>query len=280
MKATLKYYSSVFLRRLPWFLIPAVAISAVSVIVAMTLPPTYTSRARFVVESPQIPDALAPPSSTGPSAERLQIIQQQLLSRPNLLEVARRHDAVVGMANMSADQIFDAMMNQTKFNITGGGRTGQPVQATLTFDAARAQISAAVVGDFVDLIQREDVEGRTGRAGQTLDFFQQEVDRLSGELSAQSDRILQFKRQNADALPEGQEFRLSQQIALQNREAQLDRDITLLGEQRGRMIQIYEATGRVQAALPHGARTLTRFWNKPRGSPAAGENRGATLSCP
>lgn len=89
--------------------------------------------------------------------------------------------------------------------------------------------------------------GRTGRAGQTLDFFQQEVDRLSGELSTQADRILKFKQQNADALPEGQEFRLSQQIALQNRQAQIDRDIVSLGEQRVRMIQIYQATGQIQA---------------------------------
>lgn len=247
MKATLKYYFSVFLRRLPWFLIPAVAIAAVSFIVAMTLPPTYSSQARFVVESAQIPDALAPPSSTGPTAERLQIIQQQLLSRSNLLEMANRHNAVAGQARMTPDQIFDAMVNQTRFTTSGGGRTGLPLQATVSFQSWSPQVAAAVTSDFVGLIQREDVEGRTGRAGQTLDFFQQEVDRLSGELSAQSDRILQFKRQNADALPEGQEFRLSQQLSLQNRQSQLDRDITSLGEQRARMIQIYEATGQLQA---------------------------------
>lgn len=247
MKATLKYYFSVFLRRLPWFLIPAVAISAIAIIVAMTLPPTYTSRARFVVESPQIPNELAPPSSTGPTAERLQIIQQQLLSRPNLLDIARRQNAVAGMASMTPDQIFGAMTKQTTFLISGGGRSGQPVQASLSFDSYSPQVSAAVVSSFVELIQRQDIEGRTGRAGQTLDFFQQEVDRLSGELSVQSDRILKFKKENADALPEGQEFRLSQQLALQNRQAQLDRDITSLAEQRARMIQIYEATGRIQA---------------------------------
>lgn len=247
MKATLKYYFSIFLRRLPWFLGPAVAISAIAIIVAMALPPTYTSRARFVVESPQIPDALAPPSSTGPSSERLQIIQQQMLSRANLLDIARRHNAIPGMGNMMPDQIFDAMTDRTRFLITGGGRTGQPIQATLSFEAPRPDVAAAVVGDFVDLIQRQDVEGRTGRAGQTLDFFQQEVDRLSGELATQSARILKFKQENADALPEGQGFRLNQQLALQNREAQIDRDITSLGEQRARMIEIYEATGRIQA---------------------------------
>ena len=247
MKATLKYYFSVFLRRLPWFLIPAVTIAAISIIIAMTLPPVYTSRASFVVESPQIPDALAPPSSTGSSAERLQIIQQQVLSRSNLIDVARRHNALAGMATMTPDQIYDAMSDQAKFVVNGGGRSGLPMQAVISFSTYRPQIAAAVVGDFLSYIQREDVAGRTGRAGQTLDFFQQEVDRLSGEMSTQADRILKFKQQNADALPEGQEFRLSQQIALQNRQAQIDRDIVSLGEQRVRMIQIYQATGQIQA---------------------------------
>ena len=142
MKAALKYYLSVFLRRLPWFLIPAVAISAIGIIVAMTLPPTYTSRARFVVESPQIPNELAPPSSTGSTTERLQIIQQRLMSRANLLDVARQQSALPGMGNMSPDQIYDAMVAQTTFRISGGGRTGQPLQAQVSFDASNAQTAA------------------------------------------------------------------------------------------------------------------------------------------
>ena len=50
-----RYYSSIFLRRLPYFLVVATIVSAVSVVLALTLPPTYVSQMRLwpVTESNQ-----------------------------------------------------------------------------------------------------------------------------------------------------------------------------------------------------------------------------------
>ena len=55
----LKFYFSIFLRRLPWFVVLATVITAVAVSVAISLPPAYVSQMRLVVESPQIPDEMA-----------------------------------------------------------------------------------------------------------------------------------------------------------------------------------------------------------------------------
>lgn len=51
----LRYYLAVFKRRLPYFLIVSTLVSAISVVVAYTLPPVYESRMVLLVEAPKIP---------------------------------------------------------------------------------------------------------------------------------------------------------------------------------------------------------------------------------
>ena len=245
MMATARYYFSVFLRRLHWFLIVAMVISAISVVIAVSAPPSYVSQLRLLVESPQIPNALAPPTVSTPALEQLQIFEQRLLTRTNLLDIARRHNVLDKQSSMSPDEIVAAMRARTKVRTTSGQNAATLM--TITFEAPRAQTAAAVLGEYLTIIQRQDVEFRTGRAGQTMEFFEQEVGRLNVELDAQSARIVEFKGKNADALPEGMEYRLAQQNLSQERLAQTERDIAALTTQRERLVQIYNATGRVEA---------------------------------
>lgn len=253
MKATLRYYFSVFLRKLHWFLIPAVAISAVGIIIAMTLPPAYVSQTRFVVEQSQIPQRLAPPTVTSAPLERLQIIEQRLLARANLIDVARAVN-LPGNREMSADALADYMRTRTTTKIiTSRGGASQMV---VSFEAGSPQMAAAVVNEYLNQIQRDDVEARAGSASQTFEFFQQEVDRLATAMNAQSARILEFKTKNADALPQDQPFRQQQMVSLQGRIEQIDRDVASLTEQRARLVQIFETTGQVGTVSGAGE-TLT-----------------------
>jgi uncharacterized protein involved in exopolysaccharide biosynthesis len=66
----------------------------------------------------------------------------------------------------------------------------------VSFDAPDPVKSAAVTNALVDQILRQNVELRTGASGGTLDFFQQEVERLSTELAQQNARILEFEQAN------------------------------------------------------------------------------------
>lgn len=245
MKANLKYYFSVFLRRLHWFLAVAVVIAGLAFGVAVMLPPAYVSQARFVVEASQIPNELAPPSATSGGIEQLQIIQQRLLARGNLLDMARRLTPFEDQASMSPDAIVSAMDNATTISMQGGGRTGGALQMMIQFQSPDSQMAASVANDYLTQVQRFDVDTRVGQAGQTLDFFQQEADRLSEELNTQSTRVLEFKNANADALPEGQTYRMNQQTLLQERLAQTQRDIAALADQRQRMTDLYERTGQI-----------------------------------
>jgi uncharacterized protein involved in exopolysaccharide biosynthesis len=240
---SLKYYWSIFLRRLPYFLIVATVLAAASGIVATTLPPAYVSQMKLIVESPQIPDELAASTARTPAQEQLQIVEQRLMTRANLLDIAHKQDVFDDIGQMPPDRIVQAMRARTLVR-SSSGRDAAALM-TITFEAPTGAKAAGVLNEYLTLIQQEDVESRTGRASQTLEFFEQEVARLNEELAARSARILAFKTEHADALPESLEYRLTQQTLIQERLAQLEREVVGLEEQRERLVQVFESTGQV-----------------------------------
>jgi len=238
-----KYYLSLFLRRLHYFLLVSVVISAVAVIVAISLPPAYESQTRLLVEGPQISPALASSTVNMSGQEQLAIIRQRLMTRANLLAVARSQNVFDNINSMSADEIVDAMRARTTIR-TGGGR-GSPATMNLTFEARRATATAAVLNEYLTLIEQQNAELRSSRAGTTLQFFQQEVERLGNDLDTQSARILEFKSENAEALPGNLQNRLSQQARMEEDIRRIDRDIAGLRNQSERLVQLFEATGQL-----------------------------------
>lgn len=255
----LRFYLSIFLRRLPWFLLMLALGSAAGITLARVLPTVYVARAQLVVESEQIPGDLAASTVQTQASEQLQIIQQRILARDQLIEMANRLRIYAGEPGssprpLSADDIVTDLRERIDISTSGGGdaRRG-PVLATLVtvaFEAPTAQLSAAVANDLVTQILREDVAMRTGVARQTLDFFEQEVRRLDQELSRQGAAILAFQEANKEALPDSLEFRRTQQAAAQERLLTLDRQEAELRERRAQAERLKAAA---QAAGIEGA---------------------------
>lgn len=251
-----RFYLSLFLRRLPWFLLLLAIGSGVGLTLARVLPPAYVASAKLVVESEQIPSDLAPSTvRTLPQVE-LQIIQQRILARDTLIDMANRLQIYAirpAYRPLTPDEIVADMRERIVFAIAGGAsansRTGPtPTLVTVSFQAPTPALAASVANEVVTLILKENVEMRTAVARQTLDFFDQEVARLDKALAEKGAQILAFKEANKDALPDSLEFRRSQQAAAQERLLQLERDRTALQDRRDRLVRLYAETGTVDAA--------------------------------
>jgi polysaccharide chain length determinant protein (PEP-CTERM system associated) len=239
-----KYAFAIFLRRLPWFLVVAGGISTLAILTAISLPPAYVSQVRLLVESSQIPGDLAESTVQTSAQEQLQIFETRLLTRANLLEISRRIQVPENVGEMSPDQIVDAMRARTSIRISGGRQ--EATLMLISFEATDAQKAAGVLNEYLTLILREEAQYRTTRAGQTQEFFDQEVNRLGSELSAQSAKILSFKNEHADALPESLEYRRTVLLNQQERLLQIQHEITSLSEQKERLVHVFNSTGRVE----------------------------------
>lgn len=258
-----KFYLSLFWRRFHYFLLVFTVFITAGGFLALTLPKVYRAQARLLVESPQIPDDLAASTVRAGSAELLQIIQQRLLTRANLLDIERRFDVHDNISQMSANDIVDDMRRRIRFDIPNDGNGMGLV--FISFEASSAIVSAEVTNELLTQFLQQNVELRTEVTGQTLDFFEQEVSRLDGELGQQGTRILEFKLAHKDTLPESLDYRRTRVLAQQERILQINREFASLTDRRARLSEMFEQTGRIdlsEAGMSPAQRQLRELRNE------------------
>jgi succinoglycan biosynthesis transport protein ExoP len=212
------FYLLLMRKRLPVFLAVAMLVGIGGLTLGYVLPSVYRATAKILVESPQIPTDLARSTVPTSAIEQFQIIQVDVLSRQNLLALADRFSIYAGRKGLSQMDMIDDMQARIAFDpvrldAVGGGAAAMAFD--ISFDAPDPDLAAKVANELVSMILRKDVELRTGRANGTVQFFGQEVSRLDGLLKDLDSRILQFKNDHIDALPDSLDFRRSQQSAEQ-----------------------------------------------------------------
>lgn len=243
MMLDFKFFASLFLRRLHYFLVVAVAVSAFGMTVAYTLPAGYEAKAKLLVESPQIPGDLASSTVRTSASELLEIIAQRILARASLLDVARKFELYKDQRKMSADEIVADMRKRIKMTLPG--RRDNASFVVVSYLAKTGETSAQVTNELVTLILQQNRTLRTSVTGQTLDFFKNEVKKLDEELAAQGEKILAFKSANQGALPDSLDYRRNRQASLQERVLQMERELSSLRDRRTRLVDLYERTGEV-----------------------------------
>ena len=244
MSFSFRFYLGLLMRRLPVMMALIMIGSVLGIVTALQTPPVYSTSARLLVEAPQIPEGMATSLVETSATEQLSIIEQRLLTRANLLDIANKFNVFENIEEMSPDDVFARMRTRTIIRRTGG--RNEATLMTLTFSGRSGRVVANVVNEYVTLILEANSEFRMSRAEGTLTFFQQEVERLGSELDQQSARIVQFKNQNEGALPDDLEFRLGRQTLLQERVERLERDISAARLQRDEVVRIFDATGRIE----------------------------------
>lgn len=236
-----RYLLSILLRRFSVFVLTAVLIFSGFAAAAVLLPAVYTSRAKILVESQQIPTDLVQSTVTSHATERLQVIQQRLMTRENLLEIAAQYDVFPNAREMSPSEIVDAMRKQSSFasEVLGNGRGSVMSMAfSISFSAQSPNVAARVAGEYVTRILENNLKLRTSRAADTYEFFEQESQRLGGELTAIESQLVEFKRANRATLPETLDFRTNQLQRVQQRMQLLDRSVADLREQRKTLVEL------------------------------------------
>ena len=244
MNFDLMFYWKLFVRRAPVMTLFILACASLGVITALKLPETYSTSARLLVEASQIPDSMVTSTIQTDAVEQLDIIQQKLLTRANLIDIANRFDVIENIRELEPDNVERQMRSATNIRRTAG--RNRATLMIISFEARSGQIAANVVNEYVTLVLDANASSRTSSAESTLEFFNQEVERLDQELSRKSTEITVFKSENANALPQDQVYRLGRQTLLQERLARLEREKSAGEAQRREVVEIYETTGRVQ----------------------------------
>ena len=95
----LRHYFQALLVRKPYFFWPALAVMVIAVLVAMLLPSIYESKSAILMEEQQIASDFVRSTVTGYADQRIQSLNQQILSRTKLLEIIKQFDLYGNLCN-------------------------------------------------------------------------------------------------------------------------------------------------------------------------------------
>jgi polysaccharide biosynthesis transport protein len=249
-----RFYLALFLRRFPYFALTALAVSTIGVTIAYLLPPIYQAEASITAESPQIRTDLDPSSTPSEVVRQLELIKLQMMTRSNLLAVAKRMGLYGATVGASDDDIVNDMRSRTRVEPIQTASTAPPA-FIVSYRDTDPVLAANVANEFVNIIVQKGAHLRNDQAVDTLDFFKDEAETLSRKLTQLENELLQFKTENKDALPETLAFRRNQLMTHQERLMQLDREEASLRDGRSRLLQVYAMRGRLgttTASTPEG----------------------------
>lgn len=250
----IRFYLSILWRRLPYLIAAVGGCTIVGIGLAVMLPAYYKANARILVEAPQIPAEMARSTVPISAVEQFGIIQQEALTQESLTALASRQGVYKdSTADLSPNEIADDMRARLSFNQVelNTPRSGQGATLyNVSFVAKQPDLAARVVNDLMESMLNKNISLRTGRAGDTMQFFDQETKRLNGELTRIEAEILAFKNANKDALPDSLDFRRAQQGGQQDRLSQLQREEAGLRSRRDNFVQLFKSTGRVASTGP------------------------------
>lgn len=207
----LKDYLNAFRRRRSAIFAVAASIFLISVVAALFWPPTYRSTATILIEEQEIPSDLIRSTITSYATQRIQTINQRVMTRANLMQIIEKYDLYHSKRRIeTTEEILERMRKDVKVDMINADvidpRSGRPTPATiaftLSFDGEGAEVSQKVASELTSLYLNENLKNRTEKASETYTFLSAEADKLREHITELETQLAAFKEKNAGQLPE------------------------------------------------------------------------------
>ena len=226
----IKDLPGILLRRKWSLILPAVVISILGVLIAMLLPPVFKSTSTILIEEQEIPQDFVMATVTSFAEQRLQTINQRIMSTTKLLEIINRFDLYQKMREKkTTEEVVDKMRSDVKLRQISAEvvdrRTGRPTAATIAFSLSyegkdTPQRVQQVANVLASLFLEENLKVRERQTRETYDFLELETARVREEMQRIDAKLSRFKEEHINELPELLQMNIQ---ALENTERNIER---------------------------------------------------------
>ncbi len=201
--------------------------AALGVLAALSSERVYSATAVIQVLNPVIEDEDAAASVT--LVRRLQQIEQQLMSRENLLAMADRYGMFPGHVANPTERMALMRQSISMTSIAAAQvefrRDGAISALVVTVTVSDPQAAAGIANEIADTLVRESASERQNRLSQALRFFQQEEERLQEMISTLGNEIITFQTSNEALLPGALTLRREELRRLEESRLMIERDM-------------------------------------------------------
>jgi uncharacterized protein involved in exopolysaccharide biosynthesis len=223
------HYFDLLWRRIFYFLLPFGLISVVGLYIAATKKPSYFSAGKILVETQRIAPDLVRPIVTATASERIQLIEQRILTRDNLASIARKFGLFPNLSR--APELMLASVQIKPVAAEGQPRPGASAIAfTVGFEHENPELAMRVANEFITLIVDEDARSRTSRATEAVAILTGETRDIEDKLESTQTQLLAVARRPRDSVAETPEKEKSQLTALAALKAELIQKASVYSE--------------------------------------------------
>lgn len=195
-------YLSILRRRALAMILVFGAVLTASVIVAFVLPRAYESTATILVEGPQVKVTAEDGASRPRPEDRVNLIQQRLMTRESLIRVANEHQLFrnADKRGLSDVDIAKAMRESIRVDLmrgTGGDQWGSRPSAisfNLSFQHGDPDKALAVTKDLANMFLASNRKDRVDQASRATEFLSGEAERVRKQLESLEAQIATFKQ--------------------------------------------------------------------------------------
>jgi polysaccharide biosynthesis transport protein len=227
------------LRRRKWHLmLPLLAILALSVALAYSLPPVYRSSATILIEQQEIPQDLVRTTVTSYATERIEIIAQRVLTRANLRAIIEKHDLYPEERVQNPDYVVQRLRASISQEMVSANiidpRSRRPGRTVIAFmlsvEDRDPETAQKVAAELVSLYLEENQRLRSEKAEVTSVFIAEEANRLGQEISELEAKLAEFKQAHVGRLPDHMSVNLRQFDSTERSLEALERETNMLRE--------------------------------------------------
>ncbi len=206
-------------RKRRWtILIPAISIFVVVSLIAYLYPATYKSESLILIEEQKIPMEYVQSTVTSQVEERLNVINQRIMSRTKLEEIIQKFNLYPEYKDdWTREEIIEKMREDIAMEIVsaeGVNKTsGQQVTFTvafkLSYEGKDPRTVQAVTSELASLYIGENLKVRVDASAMTTRFVSDELKKMETEIARIGKDISDFKQQHLDELPEQLQVNMS-----------------------------------------------------------------------
>ena len=187
-------------RRMVLILLVTLLGCGLSVAFALQQQKMYEATAVVQIEEGQVSEAPSSPGVAGDDASRkVQLIEQRLMSRDNLLRIMDTHQLFTEDPAMPLNQRVSLMREAARIEeirpapISYQAVPQGPSGILITVRLSDAQKAADVANELMTTVIEESRSRSVIRARETLSFFESEATRVAAEMDAMTAQIAAFK---------------------------------------------------------------------------------------
>ena len=236
---SLKDYLQIVRRRKYTIILPMLVLLLLSVIVAIALPPVYRSKATILIEQQHIPTDLVKSTVVSFADERINQIQQKLMTIDNLNKIIQKFGLYAQEKNaVNPSELAERFRKSTTLElinadvITNGRNSKATLAFTLAFDHKEGAIAQKVANELVTLFLDENIKTRTQRAEESTKFLQEEADKVKLDIQKIENQLADYKEKYSASLPEMLAVNMSSIARIENTLQQLQLQEKMLTERK------------------------------------------------